>query len=103
MSPETTAMLVQFGPLVLIIIVFYFMLIRPQKKREKAVQQMRANLQVGEEVITQGGIIGTVVTVRDDFVVIETASDRNKIRIAKWAVQANNTAHEEAAAAKKEK
>lgn len=87
-------MLVQLLPLVLIFVVFYFMLIRPQKKREKAVQQMRSSLEVGDEIVTAGGIIGRVVSIKDDTLVIETGSDRSKIRIARWAVQANNTVHD---------
>ena len=87
-------MLIQLLPLVLIFVVFYFMLIRPQKKREKAVQQMRSSLEVGDEIVTAGGIIGRVVSIKDDTLVIETGSDRSKIRIARWAVQANNTVHD---------
>lgn len=90
----TLAMLIQVGPIILIFIVFYFLLIRPQKKKEKEIQKMRSNLQVGDEIVTVGGIIGRVVSIREDTVVIETGSDRSKIRIARWAVQTNNTAHE---------
>ena len=68
------------------------MLLRPQTKREKEIQTMRNNLEVGDEVVTSGGIIGTVVSLRDDSILIETGSDRNKVRIARWAVQINNTA-----------
>lgn len=88
--------LVSFLPLVLIFVIFYFMLIRPQKKRDKQTQAMRSNLEVGDEIITIGGIIGTIVSLRDDNILIETGSDRNKIRIARWAVQQNNTPHEKA-------
>lgn len=88
--------LVSFLPLVLIFVIFYFMLIRPQKKRDKQTQAMRSNLEVGDEIVTIGGIIGTIVSLRDDNILIETGSDRNKIRIARWAVQQNNTPHEKA-------
>ncbi len=73
------------------IVIFYFLLIRPQKKKEKEVQKMRSDLQVGDEIVTSGGIIGRVVSLRDDTVVIETGTDRSKVRIARWAVQVNNT------------
>lgn len=97
LAAQTTAqgpmeLLATFGPLVLVFVFFYFFLIRPQKKKEKETQQMRSNIEVGDEVITIGGIIGTVVSSREDTLVIETGSDRSKIRIARWAVQQNNTA-----------
>lgn len=92
--------LVSFLPLVLIFVIFYFLLIRPQKKRDKETQAMRSGLEVGDEIITIGGVIGTVVSLRDDSLLIETGSDRNKIRIARWAVQQNNTPHEKAPAVK---
>ncbi|SDN43382.1 preprotein translocase subunit YajC [Acetanaerobacterium elongatum] len=87
------ALLIQVGPIVLIFVVFYFFLIRPQKKKEKEIQKMRSDLQVGDEIVTSGGIIGLVVSIREDTVVIETGSDRSKIRIARWAIQTNNTVH----------
>ncbi len=83
-----------FLPLILIFVVFYFFLIRPQKKREKETQKMRSSIEVGDEIVTIGGIIGTVVSSREDMLVIETGGDRNKVRITRWAIQQNNTAHE---------
>ncbi len=88
-------LLMQLLPLVLIFVVFYFLLIRPQRKRDKEIQKMRSSLEVGDEVITSGGIIGRVVSLREDTLVIETGSDRSKIRIQRWAVQANNTIHDD--------
>ena len=87
-------MLIQMLPLILIFVVFYFFLIRPQRKREKETQKMRSNIEVGDEIVTSGGIIGRVVSIREDTVVIETGSDRSKIRIARWAIQQNNTVHD---------
>ena len=75
----------------------YFILIRPQRKRDKEMQKMRNNLQVGDEVTTSGGIIGRVVSLREDTVVIETGSDRSKIRIKRWAIQSNETLHDDEA------
>lgn len=89
------AMLIQFAPLVLIFVVFYFLLIRPQKKREKETQNMRNSLQVGDEIVTAGGIIGRVVSIKEDNVVIETGSDRSKVRIKRWAIQSNETIHDD--------
>ena len=76
----------------------YFLMIRPQKKQQKKDQEMRDSTQVGDEVTTIGGIIGRVVTVKEDSIVIETGADRNKMKIARWAIQQNNTAVEKARA-----
>ena len=77
-----------------IILVFYFMLIRPQRKREKATQDMRSKIEVGDEIVTVGGIVGRVVNIKDDTLVLETASERSKVRIMRWAIQSNNTIHD---------
>ena len=89
------ALLVQLVPLALIFVVFYFLLIRPQKKREKVTQNMRNNIQVGDEIVTAGGIIGRVVIIKEDNVVIETGNDRSKVRIKRWAIQSNETVHDD--------
>ncbi len=78
--------------------VMYFVMIRPQKKKQKEEQSMRDNIQVGDEITTIGGIMGRVVTVKDDALIIETGADRNKMKIARWAVSTNNTANEKAEA-----
>ena len=88
---------ISFAPIIVVIIVFYFMLIRPQQKKDKADRAMRENLEIGDEIVTACGIIGLVVSVKEDTVVIETGSDRSKVRIAKWAVAQNLTAKEKAA------
>lgn len=88
-------LLVQLLPILVVVLVMYLMLIRPQKKKEKKVQAMRNNLQVGDEVTTSGGIIGRVVSLREDTLVIETGNDRSKIRIKRWAIQSNETIHDE--------
>ena len=75
-----------FAPILVVIVVFYFMLIRPQQKKDKEDRAMRENLEIGDEIVTMGGIIGLVVSVKEDTVVIETGSDRSKIRILKGAV-----------------
>ncbi len=86
--------LISLLPLVLMIVIFYFFMIRPQKKKDKEIQEMRSNLQIGDEVITTGGIIGIVASLKEDTVVIETGSDRSKVRLARWAIAQNNTVHE---------
>ena len=87
--------LLMFIPLVAIM---YFMMIRPQKKKQKEEQAMRDNLQIGDEITTIGGIIGKIVTVKDDSLIIETGADRNHMKITRWAVSQNNTANEKLAA-----
>lgn len=83
--------------LIMMVVLFvgmYFLMIRPQKKQQKKDQEMRDNTQVGDEVTTIGGIMGRVVTVKEDALIIETGADRNKMKIARWAIQVNNTATE---------
>lgn len=99
-AQNSTSMLVTFIPLVLIIVVFYFLLIRPQRKKDKEDAMMRNNIQVGDEIVTAGGIIGIVFSVKDDTLVVETGGDRSKIRIKKWAVSQNLTVHEQQEAAR---
>ncbi len=93
-NPGTMEMIISFLPMILFFVIMWFILIRPQKKREKEAQQMRNNVQVGDEVTTVGGIVGRVVSLREDTVVIETGSDRDKIRIKRWAIQSNETLHD---------
>lgn len=81
--------------LVLIIVFFYFLIIRPQKKQEKKEKAMRDALEIGDEVVTNGGIVGIIFSIKDDTVVIETGSDRSKIRVMKWAIAKNLTVHED--------
>lgn len=69
-----------------LLVVFYFFGIRPQKKQEKAQNDMRNALKVGDEITTIGGIIGKVVSIKDETCVIETTRDNTKIRILKSAV-----------------
>ena len=72
--------------MILIFVVFYFFMIRPQKKQEREVQNMRNNLQVGDEITTIGGIIGEIVSIKDETCVIETSKEKTKIRILKSAI-----------------
>lgn len=81
-------------PLGLMVLFFYFFLIRPEKKRNKEMQNMLNNIQVADEVVTNGGIIGRVLSVKEDTILIETGSDRTKIRVLKSCIAKNNTVHE---------
>lgn len=78
--------LVMLLPIILIFVVMYFFMIRPQKKQEKEANRMRDELTVGDEITTIGGIIGKVVSVKDETLVLETTKDRTRIRILKSAV-----------------
>ena len=86
--------LVTFGPLVLSVVLMYFIMIRPQRKKQKEEQKMRNNLRVGDEITTIGGICGRVVNVKEDGLIIETGADRNKMSIKKWAIQSVETIHD---------
>ena len=73
--------------LVLMIALFYFFLYRPQKKQEKETKAMRDSLAVGDEVTTVGGIIGKIVSIKDETVLIETGRDKVRIRFLRSAVR----------------
>ncbi len=83
----TTGSLVSlFIPMILLAVVFYFFIYRPQKKQEKETADMRSSIEKGDIVVTTGGIVGMVVKVTDDMLLIESSGNRTKIQIQKWAV-----------------
>lgn len=65
---------------------FYFFLIRPQKKKEKEINQMRASLKVGDKIITIGGIVGTIVLLKEDYVTIETSGMKTRLELTRWGI-----------------
>ncbi len=73
--------------LVLIVVFFYFFLIRPQKKQEREANEMRNSLEIGDEIITIGGIVGQVISIKTDTITIVTSKDRTKIRFLKSAIR----------------
>lgn len=81
-----------------VMVLMMFFMNRSQKKKQKEEQAKRDNVQIGDEITTIGGIMGRVITVKEDSLIIETGADRNKMKIAKWAISVNNTADEKAAA-----
>ena len=91
---STGALISMFIPFILLIVLFYFLLIRPQNRKQKKEQKMRDAVQVGDNITTVGGIVGRVVSIKDDSVVIETGADRNKMMIKKWAIQSVETLHD---------
>ena len=85
--------------LVAMLAIMYFVMIRPENKRKKEAEQMRSTVKKGDKVVTIGGIIGTVVSGKDEKFVMETSADQVRMEFAKWAISSNETA---AAAAKAE-
>lgn len=76
----------------------YFVVMRPQKKRQKEEQEMRNAVEIGDDITTIGGICGRVVTVKENNLIIETGADRNRMQITRWAIQSNDSANERLAA-----
>jgi len=69
-----------------LLVIFYFFAIRPQKKKEKEIKEMRSSLRAGDEVITIGGIMGKIIKLKDDYVTLEIGSAKTKLDITRWAV-----------------
>lgn len=84
--------------MVVIVGIFYFLLMRPQQKKKKKEEKMRNSVQIGDDVTTIGGIVGRVVGIKDDSdtLIIETGTDRAKMKIKKWAIGSVDTVHEDA-------
>ena len=74
------------GMIVVMLVIFYFILIRPENKKKKQLNEMRNSLKVGDEITTIGGILGTICAVKDESIVIETGADRVRMEFAKWAI-----------------
>lgn len=73
-------------PFALLAVVFYFFILKPQKKQQREAQQMRDSIGRGDTVVTAGGIVGIVITVKDDMILLESSGDKTKIQVQKWAV-----------------
>ena len=86
--PEGSAsMMSLLIPLVLMIALMYFLMIRPENKRKKQAEEMRNSLKKGDQITTIGGIVGKILTVKEDEITIETGADRTKLTLKKWCVQ----------------
>jgi len=97
-EPDMLAAMMQLViPLGLMIVLFYFVLIRPEGKRKKKAAEMLSNIQIADEVVTAGGIIGRVIDVKanSDTIVIETGGDKTRIRILKSYIIENRTVHDD--------
>ncbi len=81
------------GIWVVVIAAAYFLFIRPQKKRQKAEEELRNSIEIGDDITTIGGIVGRVIAVKEDdeTVVIETGSDKTRMRFKKWAIASVDT------------
>lgn len=82
---------------VVMLLVLYFIAIRPENKRKKAEDKMRSELAVGDTVTTIGGLTGTICAVKESTIVIETGADRVRVEFVKSAIASKNTATDEAA------
>lgn len=78
-------------PLVVMIALMYFLMIRPENKRKKQADEMRSSLKKGDQITTIGGIVGKIVQVTDENIIIETSDDRVRMELTKWAVSTNNS------------
>lgn len=87
MPSQQTNPILSFLPLILMFVIFYFLLIRPQQKRQKAHAEMIKNLKKGDRVVTSGGVIGTVHTLQDDYVVLKVGDQDTKLEVLRSAVQ----------------
>ncbi len=79
--------LITFAPMILIFVVFYFFLIRPQKKKDKQVKDMLNALKVGDRICTIGGIYGTIISLRDDTVELAVGHQDTPMVLARWAIR----------------
>ncbi len=75
-----------FAPLIIMFVVFYFLLIRPQQTRQKELNKMIEDLKKGDRVVTSGGLIGTIVGVQNDYVILKVGDSETKVEILKTAV-----------------
>lgn len=88
MTEQSLAGLIQFVvPLIFLFGLMYFMMIRPQKKKEKKTKELLDSLQVGWSVVTIGGICGKIVNIKDDEITIESSIERTKILVKRWSVK----------------
>ena len=77
----------QLVPLILVFVVFYFVLIRPQRKKDKEAKAMLDNLKVGDRICTIGGIYGTIVKIKDDVLTVEVGEQKTQLVFARWAIR----------------
>lgn len=79
-------MIISIVYMVALFAIFYFLFIRPQRKKEKQLDQLRSSLEVGQMVTTIGGMLATIAKVEDEFVILEVGANRTKMPFKKWAI-----------------
>ncbi len=79
--------IVLFGGVLLMVLVLYFAMWRPQRKKENEAKEKQRQVEIGDEITTIGGIVGRVVSLKEDTFVLETAGDRSRMRFKRWAIQ----------------
>ncbi len=86
-------MAISLGIWVVVLIAAYFLFLFPQRKKQKQEEELRNNIEIGDDVTTIGGIVGRVIAVRDDdeTLIIETGSDKTRMRFKKWAISSVDT------------
>jgi len=90
---NTWQMAITLGIWVVVIVAAYFLFIFPQRKKQKQEEELRNNIEIGDDVTTIGGIVGRVIAVRDDdeTIIVETGSDKTRMRFKKWAISSVDT------------
>ena len=90
---NTWQMAITLGVWLVVIVVAYFLFIFPQRKKQKQEEELRNNIEIGDDVTTIGGIVGRVIAVRDDdeTIIVETGSDKTRMRFKKWAISSVDT------------
>ena len=86
-TSTVAALATSFLPLILIFVVFWFMLIRPQRKKDKKVKEVLNNLKAGDRICTIGGIYGTITGLKDDTVTLSVGRDNLSMVLARWAIR----------------
>ena len=86
-APGAGELIGMLFPLILMFVIFYFMLIRPQKKKDKKVKEMLAALKHGDRICTIGGIYGTIVGIKDDTIELAVSNENTKLVVARWAIR----------------
>ena len=84
---SVAALATTFLPLILIFVVFWFMLIRPQRKKDKKIKEMLNNLKAGDRICTIGGIYGTITGLKDDTITLSVGKDNLSMVVARWATR----------------
>ncbi len=95
LEATTTTGVDMLSPLLIMgimLVAMYLLMIRPENKRKKEAEQMRSAVKTGDKITTIGGIVGTVVNVKDEKIVVETSADQVRVELCKWAISSNETA-----------